>query len=282
MTNLLWHARDERDSRGRWFCLGWRGCLWLGQRRPVFHGKAKHGWIYPSSALDTPGRLFLNWSCSMCDSISTIALWRREPQTGAICLPEGAITTAEQFPRSTPFATAPRCPVLMGEFLPPRFDWTPELPVHAGWGVLELDGQRALTFRLQAGSTQLYWLANPADPDVWAMQDAWATAGQMALAADFGRGPVFVLSRTFELSPAYKATRLPHSGQSSGPFCAAVARSLMQGELSVFAKSDIPAFPRLTYVQGCLVVTRHTLPVRCQLIDSSAPGFDQSAGGRRQ
>ncbi|WP_231942645.1 hypothetical protein [Cupriavidus taiwanensis] len=51
-----------------------------------------------------------------------------------------------------------------------------------GFGCIELgEGSRLQTIRFQMGDLQFYWVADMADPEVWAAIDMWRAVGRMPL-----------------------------------------------------------------------------------------------------
>jgi hypothetical protein len=166
-----------------------------------------------------------------------------------------------------------KLPVLRGFFNGKAFDTNPELPAHVGWGVLPMAGNAgALTFRIQKGPNVLYWLANPSDPFVWDTLDKWAAAKTMVLAAEFEDGLVLV-HRSFNLlHPVFNAWReaVKDDGHTVS-FMSEATRLLASDGLKDTASTDIPAYPQLQHVQGCMVRTEHTGGVTLMLNDE-APG----------
>lgn len=130
--------------------------------------------------------------------------------------------------------------------------------VHLGWGSIESEGMPILTFRLQLGGLMVYWLANPADEEVWRVMDRWNSARTMVVAPVIG-GQALLVSRDFRLAPQAEALRQwTKQGQKvTKLFLQSAGRLLVDGGLARMASSDIAAVP-LAWVIGCMVATSST------------------------
>ncbi|SCK18432.1 hypothetical protein VAR608DRAFT_1321 [Variovorax sp. HW608] len=153
-----------------------------------------------------------------------------------------------------------KLPVLHGFFNHELHDFNPSLPAYVGYGQTGTSDTNILTFRLQRGPNMLYWLANPADPCVWEALDLWAAAGALVLMAEFSNGEHILTSRSFELIPRTQALRSDVSRASTRTprFREAVFDIIGTGNIRHVATTDIPAYPKLTHVQGCMVSTPFT------------------------
>jgi hypothetical protein len=60
-----------------------------------------------------------------------------------------------------------------------------------GFGCIHVDDCPLLTMRLQIGALQLYWLADPSDPEVWKTIDLWKKVGQAGFALAQGSNVAF-------------------------------------------------------------------------------------------
>ncbi|MFM0654220.1 hypothetical protein [Paraburkholderia sediminicola] len=54
-----------------------------------------------------------------------------------------------------------------------------------GFGSIPLAGDQIMTIRLQIGRTQVYWLADMTDPEVWSAIDTWTAAEKLPFALEF-------------------------------------------------------------------------------------------------
>ena len=153
-------------------------------------------------------------------------------------------------------------PVLTGFFDLDRFDLTPELARHVGWGTVRLGGTMALTFRLQAGANVLYWLAHAADFRIWEVMDKWAAAGTMVLVAGFQGHPprVELRARDFHIPPQIEELRAmtTRADELTEEFVTAFAAAHHWKAFKNMASTDIAAYPNLRHVQACMVVTPET------------------------
>lgn len=190
----------------------------------------------------------------------TPAHWPKDFETDLQIVPPGEFTTFKEYPRSTQPARVRKLPVLRGYFDGKRFDMAPGLPSHIGWGSVATGNAVALTFRIQRGPNVLYWLANASDPAVWTVLDTWAAAKTTVLAAEFQDAPAFLACRDFDLNHL-RFSGLRNAVRDAGhtrDFLADVTRALATNELANMASTDIPTYPHLQHVQGCMVRTRHT------------------------
>ena len=203
----------------------------------------------------------------------TIASWPHDFATDLPMVPPGEFTTFKEYPSSTQPARIRKLPVLRGWFDAKRFEVNASLPAHIGWGSVHLGASVALTFRIQLGPNTLYWLANPADPHVWAVMDKWASAGKMVLAAEFADAPPLIVGRDFDLRhPSFAALRKLMSGPSqTANFVMDTSRVIARGDINLIATSDITSYPKLEHVQACMVRTEVTQGVSL-MVNEGAPG----------
>jgi len=170
-----------------------------------------------------------------------------------------------------------KLPVLRGVFDSKRVDFTPGLPAHAGWGSVRLGDTVALTFRLQLVPNVLYFLANPADPEIWKVMDVWAAAGKFVMAAEVEDGRVFLVSRDYKMVPQVARLRdLVKAGESyTAAFLSDAGQAINTGDISHIATTDIPAYPALANVQACIVTRKNTssrpIPIDCVPLSSAGP-----------
>ncbi|MBB3180952.1 hypothetical protein [Variovorax sp. Sphag1AA] len=128
---------------------------------------------------------------------------------------------------------------------------------------MDTDGELPiLAIRLQIGADMLYWLANAADPAIWAMLDAWHAAGRMAVAAQFDNGRMFFVDKEYTKGPALRALRQRVASAnlqtSTREFMQSAGEALLSGQLASRATSDIPSVASVRHVQGCTVCTETT------------------------
>ena len=113
--------------------------------------------------------------------------------------------------------------------------------------------------RLQVGPIMAYWLMNGADPEVWRALDKWNEAKAMVLCARLQTKDEFCAT-SFHLPDEVRALRFgPHRGPpKNAAFVQRAALLLINGDLAAMATSDIPAYPNLERVAGCLVSTKYS------------------------
>ena len=185
-----------------------------------------------------------------------MASWPVDLMTGQTMIPPGEFTTLEKNPHAAS-ADMHNFPVLRGLFDSKHFDLGPELPGNIRWGYLNL--ANALFFRLQLGPNMLFWLANPADPEVWKVLDIWAATGRIVLAAEFADEPPLIVSQDFNMSTAFRANRrFLGDSKRTADFIAEARHVIVLNELAPVATSDIEEYPNLQHVQACMVRTKVT------------------------
>jgi len=169
-----------------------------------------------------------------------------------------------QIPQEIEAKRVGNLPVLTGAFSPARVKLDANQQSYLGWGSMSAPGMSLplLTFRLQLGADMLYWLANPWDPEVWSMLDAWGAAGHMAVAAEVGDRVVFV-TRDYESIPPMKELRSKAQGamkrlDAVREFMQGAGLLTVSGHLALGATTDIPSIPVLRHVHGCTVQTETT------------------------
>jgi hypothetical protein len=190
--------------------------------------------------------------------------FNKELPENCACVPYGSIEPATKYRKHSKKAVRLKTlPVLAGYFSSAKLKLDTNAPHHIGLGSLDTNGELPiLAIRLQLGANMLYWLANPADPEIWATVDAWHKAGQMAVAAEFDDGRLLLVQRDFKRAPQLRAlesaagTTSRHS--ATREFMQSAGEALVSGELARRATTDIPGVPCLQSVQGCTVRTKTT------------------------
>lgn len=101
----------------------------------------------------------------------------------------GSVSTAREFRPDSKLAKAlpanfPVLTCLLDHADPASFQKTPP-QVACGFGSIPLAGDQIMTIRLQLDGTQVYWLADMADPEVWSAIDTWTAAEKLPFALEF-------------------------------------------------------------------------------------------------
>jgi len=207
--------------------------------------------------------------------------WPRDFETNLPLIPYGQVGDFAPYAKtSTQPAAVRKLPVLSATFDASRFDRSPGLPAYAGYGSIQLGNTIALTFRIQRGPDMVYWLANPADQEVWAVVDQWAKARRMVLAADFSDGQCVLLSRDFHEAPPMRQLR--RSSQPTQQFVADVSRAIVTNEMQEIATTDLPQFPKLRHVQACILKTSTTGSVALALEHVEQPDTNPFSAAIRE
>lgn len=184
-----------------------------------------------------------------------------QAQTDLTVLPVGEfVNPAKLWEGRNPSASMRKAPILLGHFDDARFDSRSSLPTHIGWGSLQLGPIAAITFYLQRGPNLLYWLANPADTEVWKTLEKWSKVGRMTLAIDFQGRRTELASTDFDLQPKHESLRVEVSArkQYTDAFLMATTDVVARGTISEMVSSDIPEFSTLNHIQICVVRPQNT------------------------
>lgn len=131
---------------------------------------------------------------------------------------------------------------------------------HLGYGAFKAAGAEVPTVRLQINSTQLYWLANAADPKVKELMHAWKKARTCGVVAGDSNGRCVLLYVPFTLHPRVQEamSKSEHGPASLKRFQEGLAPYLEADALRANASSDIKSVPILTDVKVALLVTQFT------------------------
>lgn len=165
----------------------------------------------------------------------------------------GHITTRTQ--AGLPSGANNDLPALYGEFSEIHFKLNAGASMHLGYGMLYRDGPAPLTFRLQIGTSQLFWLADPRAPEVWTMLDAWSRAKRMVCLIDVN-GRVGMASQDYPgIPPEVEKQRQYIQTEEDSRFVPELLELITSGQLATNASSDIPYIPQLKHIEMCLVST---------------------------
>lgn len=133
---------------------------------------------------------------------------------------------------------------------------------HIGYGAIPFSGGGFLTVRLQVGSTQFIWLANPADLHVHRLMHAWEHEKTMGAMVIGHEGQAVLLYSHFTLHPQALALmeqckQNPHYLVRFQEILSAVVSS---GFIQMTATSDIAGVRTLSSVRVALLATELTRP----------------------
>ncbi|MDO8776442.1 MAG: hypothetical protein Q7K57_48565 [Burkholderiaceae bacterium] len=133
---------------------------------------------------------------------------------------------------------------------------------HVGYGAIPFTGGGFLTLRLQVGSTQLIWLANPADPHIHRLMQAWDQEKSMGVMAIGHEGRATLLHSHFALHPQARA--LMEQSKQDPHYLARFQQTLFgfvsSGLIQMTATSDIASVRTLSSVRVALLATELTGP----------------------
>ncbi|MEX3992707.1 hypothetical protein AB4Y35_18270 [Paraburkholderia sp. EG286A] len=133
-----------------------------------------------------------------------------------------------------------------------------------GYGSMGVGDDRLLTFRLQVGGIQIYWLADITDPEVWSAMDLWHRQRYLPHAFETavgGRGLVGAFGRVGIGSDApiigeYRTLQCAEEPDGMWENLTYVAAS---GFMQLHASTDIPGV-RLENVLVNVLVTKRYMP----------------------
>ncbi|TXC80595.1 hypothetical protein [Paraburkholderia azotifigens] len=154
---------------------------------------------------------------------------------------------AKNFTQTSPLAVKmrPRSPILVSSIDMPRFMEVSRTKGSFGFGHFKVHGRNVLSFRLQSGGAQIYWLADAADRRAWAAIDA-IKKGEAGFVLMQGIDAVFLpweFSKGRDSIDAIRSESLSHPGGLSDA-ASVLANS---GIVQRFASTDIAGI-ELSYV----------------------------------
>ncbi|TXC81036.1 hypothetical protein [Paraburkholderia azotifigens] len=171
----------------------------------------------------------------------------------------------------------PDTPVLVSSIDLNRFLDLAHVEGTFGFGHFRLDGRIVLSLRYQSGAAQIYWLADSADPGVWAAIDAMKKNEEVGFMLEEGGHGAFVrceLPPNHEDIRVLRAESLSHPGGLSDA-AAALANS---GCVQANATTDIPGI-ELQYVHVNVLASQFVLQM-LQAIQTSLPESAKHHRGR--
>jgi hypothetical protein len=160
----------------------------------------------------------------------------------------GTLHRASEFARISTTASAmkPDTPVLGSPVDMKRYLDLSRVEGTFGFGHFRVDGRIVLSMRLQSGAAQIYWLADSADPSLWAAIDVMKKNREVGFMLEEGRQSAFV---RWDLPPSdedirvLRAESLGHPGGLSN----AAVELASSGQVEANATTDIPGV-ELKYV----------------------------------
>jgi hypothetical protein len=160
--------------------------------------------------------------------------------------------------RSLPILSASTSPVEL------RPEFSASSPAHIGWGIIlpSIVPGGILTFRVQIGTYQAYWLADSGDPEVRSIVRTWAKEQHIAVAIDVN-GHSIAISRDYQRDEnAEIIFSLPTT--NSQEFVRNASALIQSNLISTGASSDIPSVPTLQHVDVFILATTQV----CQAFDA--------------
>ncbi|SIT45343.1 conserved hypothetical protein [Paraburkholderia ribeironis] len=132
-----------------------------------------------------------------------------------------------------------------------------------GYGSMQVDDARILTFRLQLGGVQIYWLADLTDAEVWTAMDLWQKQQFVPFAFQ-------VEKRLTICCKAEIGSKAPIIGQFRNQICADAPAEMWDiltdtaasGWVHQQASTDIPGVPLEHVLVNVLVTKRYEALVK--------------------
>ncbi|ABO57317.1 hypothetical protein QZM46_32225 [Burkholderia vietnamiensis] len=149
-----------------------------------------------------------------------------------------------------------------------------------GFGNVSAFGSPLITMRLQLNGTQIYWLADLTDPEVWAAYDRWKRVGRVPISLNFDasskRECVFCVPEVSRKPSGLEELRI-HAGKPLTDYVWETMITLStSGLLQCQATTDLPDV-RLECVLVNVLVTKRLEPfVRGRLHDTKPTGMPSS------
>jgi hypothetical protein len=182
----------------------------------------------------------------------------------------GTLHKASEFVRSSTTASSmkPDTPVLGSPVDIKRFLELSRVEGTFGFGHFRVDGRIVLSMRLQSGAAQIYWLADSADPSLWAAIDVMKKNQEVGFMLEEGRQSVFV---RWDLPPNHEDIRVLRAESLSHPggLCDAALELANSGLVEANATTDIPGI-ELKYVH-VNVLASESVHHMLQAIQASLP-----------
>ncbi|TXC80598.1 hypothetical protein [Paraburkholderia azotifigens] len=180
---------------------------------------------------------------------------QQSAQTLRPMVPLGTIHKARDFVEISSSAAKmnPEAPVLTATVDIKRFMDASRAAGCFGFGNFRVDGRLVLSFRMQSGSAQVYWLADSADPEVWRTIDNMKKCREAGFMLTQGKESLFIpwkLEGQSDVINSFRAESLSHPGGMSD----AAAYLASTGFVEAQATTDIPDI-ELSYVQVNLLFT---------------------------
>jgi hypothetical protein len=131
-------------------------------------------------------------------------------------------------------------PVLRGSFESKNFNFDIGMAAQLSFGTASLVGATAVVFSVEDGSSMLYWIANPADPELWDVLDRWAAAKMMLVATRVDNEREVLWTREFSLPDWAEELRqdVQNAKTITPAFVADVESWVRSGYLGAFAAVD--------------------------------------------
>lgn len=190
---------------------------------------------------------------------------QREGTEVAVVPAGGIVGAAEYFENGPRRPLEAPLPVLQGAFKAAEFDFNESTPRMLQHGLMVLgEGMPVLAFTLQSGASKLFWFANIADPEVWAMLEAWDAVCTMVLAMHFDDGRVRLATEPFRMPEQLRALHelAVQRPDFTRAFQDAMAHMYAQtANAPDLVSSELPQHLKLKHVQMSMVVTAHTGPI---------------------
>jgi hypothetical protein len=125
-----------------------------------------------------------------------------------------------------------------------------------GFGCIHVDDCPLLTMRLQIGALQIYWLADPSDPELWKTIDLWKKVGQAGFALAQGSNVAFFSwdMRSPQTGMTVEQFRGECGRNRAWEFMQCAASLAGSGRIQLNATTDIPGV-RLEHVLVNILMT---------------------------
>lgn len=183
----------------------------------------------------------------------------------------GVVKKACDFARTSKSASdmRPDTPVLVASIDLNRYLGLARVEGSFGFGHFRFEGRIVLSMRLQSGSAQIYWLADAADPSVWAAIDAMKKNGEVGFMLEEGERGAFV---PYTLLPHREDIRILRAESLSHPdgLSDAAVRLASSGLVQKNATTDIPGTD-LDYVH-VNVLASESVALMLQALQAASPG----------
>ena len=175
----------------------------------------------------------------------------------------GYIKSATDFPNAKSLSEGERrIPILTASIERKYWKFDSAQSTSFGTGTIDVGDIRLLTLRYQFGANQVYWVADPHSPGVWAMLDKWSEARLGFISLEPTDGSPLALLRLSQDGNPFRVKQSATCGKQANcmELVDAACQLIRSNRLAASATSDIADVPRIR---------------RCEVMLLASPSIDR-------